>query len=196
MRKICNGKHNISLCTSRNEIPTTHETLTNSPISGTTPRPESCDAERSYLTATPTKSKNNILMTTARSDAQNPQTMEKCSARILFDTGSQRTYITNEMKARLKFRTIKSERINLNTFGNKSNKICEVDLVQLKFVPSYTKKEAFVEAMCVPLICPDLLNQRTVEVARKFRVFGELCLADCCNNDKEGGGGGGGGGIF
>ena len=41
--------------------------------------------------------------------------------------------------------------------------------------------------MCVPLICPDLHNQRTVEVARKVRVFDELYLAGFCNEDREGG---------
>ena len=49
----------------------------------------------------------------------------------------------------------------------------------------YIKKEITIEAICVPLICPNLQNQHTIEIVRNFTNCDELYLANFCNEDED-----------
>ena len=60
-------------------------------------------------------------MPTATAQVANPQRLESTiAARILFDSGSYRTYITEELAEKLKLRCSKPEHLQLATFGSSS----------------------------------------------------------------------------
>ena len=45
---------------------------------------------------------------------------EVVPVRVLFDNGSQRSYLTNSLKTRLGLKPLKKEVVNLNVFGSDS----------------------------------------------------------------------------
>ena len=129
-------ENTVTLCTSREKRPPGRDQPQK------LPNEEGKDkgaTSKERLTAVSTKNKCNILMMTARGEVSNPETLGRRTDRILFDTGSRRTYITSELKSKLKLKTHRNERIILKTCGNKATgKATEVNL---KFVTKYIKKE-------------------------------------------------------
>ena len=75
-------------------------------------------------------------------------------ARILFDTGSQRTFITQEMKHKLKLGTMGSELLDVTTFGTLQGRRKTYDLVALTL--STEVENIKITALVTPVICPPL----------------------------------------
>lgn len=71
--------------------------------------------------------------------------------RVLIDSGSQRTYITNHLKERLGLQPTKTETLKLNTFGGDRfrKKQCEVVKLSLQG----TVEDIEISAVCFPKIC-------------------------------------------
>ena len=83
------------------------------------PESSSPNAEHSTVTNTANsiKGKGTILLQTAQAIATNNTSHISKSVRVLFDNGSQRSYITEQLQSQLKFRPIQNEKLLLNTFG-------------------------------------------------------------------------------
>ena len=76
--------------------------------------------------------------------------------RILFDTGSQRTYVTENLRSKLK--SVQHERLNLNTFGEARYKSQNCDFVHLRLKrPGSGNDETIdISALTFPGICSPL----------------------------------------
>ena len=75
-------------------------------------------------------------------------------ARILFDTGSQRTFITHEMKHKLKLETMGSELLDVATFSTLQGRRKTYDLVTLTL--SAEVGNIKITALVTSVICPPL----------------------------------------
>ena len=75
-------------------------------------------------------------------------------ARILFDTGSQRTFITQDMKHKLELKTMGKELLDVTTFGSfqSTRKTCDI----VSFSLSTEKEDIKIKALVTPIICPPL----------------------------------------
>ena len=62
--------------------------------------------------------KGKVLLQAAEAQAYNEDGSTSVKVRILFDNGSQRTYITNNLQRKLGLTPNKSESTQLNTFGD------------------------------------------------------------------------------
>ena len=51
---------------------------------------------------------------------------------VLFDTGSQRSFVTESVRKRLKLSTLRKETMIVQVFGQNDNKFKEVDIIQIK----------------------------------------------------------------
>ena len=51
---------------------------------------------------------------------------------VLFNTGSQRSFVTESVRKRLKLPTLRKEAMIFQVFGQNDNKVKEVDIVQIK----------------------------------------------------------------
>ena len=71
-----------------------------------------------------------VLMQTAKSEIKNPTNAKSNIVRILLDSGSQRTYITEELANKLQLAKNKEEMIKLVTFGSEKPQI--IKTVQTK----------------------------------------------------------------
>ena len=108
----------------------------------------------------------------------------KTNVNILFDSGSQRTYISSDLRKRLKLQTSRTERIFIKSFGNKSSSVTTVDIVALKIINA--QKIVTIEAICTPIICADLINQNMPCVTSNYPHLKGLTLADSSTNlDKR-----------
>jgi hypothetical protein len=58
--------------------------------------------------------------------------MRSTTIRVLFDTGSQRTYITNSLKSRLGLKPVEKESLRLDTFGDDRVRKETCDIVKLR----------------------------------------------------------------
>ena len=95
---------------------------------------------------------------------------------MLFDTGSQRSYISGELINYLKLSVLRKECIFINTFGKVKPTIKTVDIVQLKvLIPS---KSVVIEAICMSFICSGILSQNVHSVASQYEHLQNLTLAD------------------
>ena len=108
------------------------------------------------------------------------------TTRILFDTGSQRTYITENLRKLLKLKTIRTENIIINTFGKLHEpKLETLDVVQAKVKHRFTNEYTFIEALCYPLLCKPLRNQEISLAKRSYENLSSLDLADFKEDNSE-----------
>ena len=95
---------------------------------------------------------------------------------IIFDSGSQTTYVTDSLRKRLKLQTMRTERIIINTFGNDEIKAQDTDIVLTKLCTD--SKIFFVEAICSPIICTDLASLNQNFASKEYEHLKNLNFAD------------------
>ena len=83
-----------------------------------------------------------ILIQTAKEETFNIESDEKLTTRLLLDSGSEYTYITDNFRKLLKLKTKRTEKVLIKTFGQINGS--QMQVLQNEFV--------FIEALCVPVI--------------------------------------------
>ena len=102
---------------------------------------------------------------------------------LIFDCGSQRIYVSDKLRKQLKLSTLRSEKICINTFGNKESVTKMIDVVPLKFV---LKNEIIqIECLCTSLICNDIVNQHIMSISSSYPHLKNLSLADSSNSKNR-----------
>ena len=74
------------------------------------------------------KWKRTVLLQTAKAVATNEDGTRSTNVRIIFDNGSQRSYVTNSLELRLNLKPCKTETLHLNTFRKQN---CDVVKIRL-----------------------------------------------------------------
>ncbi|PFX11353.1 hypothetical protein AWC38_SpisGene24962, partial [Stylophora pistillata] len=129
----------------------------------------------STVTATSTaRAKGGILLQTAAAIATNEDRSKSITVQILFDNGSQRSYVTDFIKAKLGLTATSSETLHLNTFGENAYRTQKCQVVTL---PLRSNKDQYVEisALNFPVICSPL--PKRIDVT-KYPHLIDLDLAD------------------
>ncbi len=80
------------------------------------------------------------------------------TTRGIFDTGSQRTYITCRLHDELDLCTLKTESLSIKTFGSTESQSVSCDVVQLELV-TRNKEMILIMALVVPCISNSLTTQ-------------------------------------
>ena len=113
-----------------------------------------------------------------KGDAVNELTMGKgVKARVILDSRSQRSYITNRLKDELSLPVECQETMLIKTFGSQDKKLQSCDAVCFA-VKLPDGKDMKMSAYSVPLICEPLTGQ-TVTLARKmYKHLNGIHLAD------------------
>ena len=169
----CNGKHNIAICTFSKD-------------KANIPKNENAQNNAQDLTTTTTNvsnNKNNVLLQTATvsiSGVDNKKQFD--NVQLLFDSGSQRSYISEELCISLNLPTLRKETIAINTLGSKEAQVKIIDVVPVRFVSQ--DKVIETECFCTSLICAGLLNQNILLVSSSYPHLKNLSLADT-SKDKN-----------
>ncbi len=129
------------------------------------------------------KSQRRVLLQTARTYAYKGERSEVIPVRVLVDSGSQRSYITTDLQRRLGLKPIKTEVLNLNTFGDAGFSKKECDLVELT-LQGRNGQDVHISALSFNSICSPLPGTINLE---NCPSFSSLDLADYNDetNDQE-----------
>ena len=157
----CHGVHHTSICGGQAR-------QGNPPVESTQPS----------ATMHISNSKNCILLQTARANVSSPSDPSYATAaRLIFDSCSQRSYITHQLKETLNLPVIGNETLSIKTFGEMAPKLQSCEVVQFG-VTTLNGTVIYVTAYVVPVICNPLSNQH-IELARNsYPHLTGLQLAD------------------
>ena len=163
--RCCQGNHHQSICERPFQpVGSTPPVHTNSNLAGESRSTneehtelndkDSSSASVSHTTTTSAKGPYKFLLQTAATYAKGFNDSSPVPVRILLDSGSQRSYVTTALKERLKLAPLKTETLNLNTFGDDRFTKQRCDLVKLSLHGKEDNVE--VSALCFPKICSPL----------------------------------------
>ena len=165
----CNGRHHVSLC-QRAQGQKNVSTSDRGTDSERNPSERQLPSTQMYVgTKTP------VLLQTATAPTYGKSTT--IQARIILDSGSQRSYVTNRLRDRLALETVRTDMISIKTFGSSVEKRQECDLVNLR-VGTRNGGSVKITALAVPLICEPICSQPVNLARENFQHLSGLDLAD------------------
>lgn len=130
--------------------------------------------------------KSSVLLQTAKifvSRADEPN--HRIQARLIFNTGSQRSYVSTRLKNGFQLPTINRETLMIKTFGSETGQLQSSNLVQLCMQGMKWETCLYVNAYSVPIICSSLPNQAVNFAARTYQHLSGLLLADSISADEN-----------
>ena len=107
---------------------------------------------QNITTTSTARSKVQVLLQTAKTCAYVESGTTLLPVRVLLDSGSQRSYITNHLKRKLGMIPIKTETLNLNTFGNDKFSKKDCDLIKLRLQGKHGE-DVNISALSFEAIC-------------------------------------------
>ena len=126
-----------------------------------------------------------VLLKTAKAKLINEALNKGMECRLLFDEGSQRSFISNLTKEKLKLPTLRTEFLNVKTFACKEDNVQRLDVVKFNVVNKFdSSKRISVEAYVVPFVCAPISNQR-IDVAKIKHEFRSLQFADINDSNNS-----------
>ena len=114
--------------------------------------------------------------------AVNEQNQKSVHIRILFDSGSQRTHVTESLRDKLNLKPIRQERLRLNTFGDRNFSTRHCDIVHVCLQKPGSSHSIRVSALCFPVICSSLPSPVTLTNCPHLEG---LELADQLNGSQD-----------
>ena len=178
----CSGKHHVSICgiakctTARQEGGSAISTE----VSG---RREV--QERKSLTTVYVDSNTSVLLQTAIGEVSSVNQLHTgLTMRILFDSGSQRSYMTEHARNKPNLSAVKTEELLIKTFGQENEQLKECDVVEF-CVKGLGVNSSTVQmtAHVVPLICSPLKDQSAQLAQQSYGHLVDLELANCPSVD-------------
>ena len=142
----CKGRHHQSICNASRRYETTEVKIIVAQ--------DEAKADNTTVTAT-TKHDEKVLLQTATAYVYGRNKEERVEVKLLYDNGSQRTYLTEELKKRLSLEAEGSEQLNLNTFGSEQGQRLICNRVKLNIAVE-NGKDVEVSALTHPTICSPL----------------------------------------
>ena len=107
---------------------------------------------QNITTTSTARSTVQVLLQTAKTCAYVENGTTLLPVRVLLDSGSQRSYITNHLKRKLGMIPIKTETLNLNTFGNDKFSKKDCDLIKLPLQGKHGE-DVNISALSFEAIC-------------------------------------------
>ena len=163
--KRCHQKHNTTICEQNNE-PSSSD---NNPIS----------SERTLTTAT-SREKVQVLLQTARASVFGADREKRVGVNVLFDGGSQKSYVAEKLKNKLALKTEGNETINLNMFG--SDKFKKQNCERVEINVDVGDNVVAIKALTFPTICSPMATR--VDLKAYPHIQG-LQLADSFSNGSD-----------
>ena len=191
--KKCKGKHNISICDKDQRISDdkkieklqTHQTSTSTQNDINKDKSYSCNRStenEQALHSVCAQTSSSVLLQTATADIFNADSQSFMRSRLLFDTGSQRSYITANLRNKLGLKIVRKENVIIKTFGELENSIVQrLDVVKFSVKHRKSNQSISIEALCIPEICSPIANQRLKDAA-VLDEFLNLEFADFCDD--------------
>ena len=104
-----------------------------------------------------------MLLQTATAYTYNSTNSKRTKVQILFDSRSQRSYITNELKEKLDLKPTKPETLHLNTFGEEGFKRQKFDMFSLQLQGKDGELDLELSALAFPVICSPVSTRINIQ---------------------------------
>lgn len=191
----CNGRHHISICHANN-LQASSSPMTsnvNSPAPGNQDRAHLQGQDSSVPQRQPTRGPvalyvngaSPIFLQTAKAVIYKPGSPRvRSQVRLLLDSGSQRTYVTTQVKEELGLLSEGRQFILIKTFGSTEERTQTVDIVHFS-AETEQGHEIQLLAYVVPLICEPLQSQAIAQAASSHRHLSGIKLADYSTGDED-----------
>ena len=152
-RKCGSQKHHQSICPELHNNPSPRK-----PQEKSTPTASGDQCEKDGTTTATTNAesanpKRSVLLQTASAVATNEERTKSTTVRILFDNGSQRSYITENLRSKLQLKSLKNKKLNPNTFDESKFKTQNCDVVNLQLQKTEYNNPLTISALTFPVIC-------------------------------------------
>ncbi|XP_045205909.2 uncharacterized protein LOC123558098 [Mercenaria mercenaria] len=173
--------HHRSLCPKKYQKSAINESVNVSEETQETSSPASASEENALLS-----SNEIVLMQTARTQVRSTSDQRKEEVRILLDSGSQRTYITERLAESLKLRKENEQEIRLVTFGSDKPKVIKTMSTKLN-VRLKDGQEMTITANIVPNITGSI-QRKPVKISDRVgfdSLVKNLDLADTMPKDIQ-----------
>ena len=160
----CSGKHHQSICnqhapreatTPSRQSQQTRNNSNDQEITST----ENSNTPDTHTTYVQQESKSRrantiggVMLQTATAIVSSKDGTRSTKVKILFDSGSQRSYIGDKLKSRLNLQPKRTERLHLNTFGERNFRNQKCDVVTLS-LQGKTRSNVRLSALSFPVIC-------------------------------------------
>ena len=160
----CSGKHHQSICnqhapreatTPSRQSQQTRNNSNDQEITST----ENSNTPDTHTTYVQQESKprrantiGGVMLQTATAIASSKDGTGSMKVKILFNSGSQRSYISDKLKSRLNLQPKRTERLHLNTFGERNFRNQKCDVVTLS-LQGKTRSNIRLSALSFPVIC-------------------------------------------
>ena len=157
----CGGRHHVTICKRiRNTLTSRNVVREEAPPCGSDSSQErSRDAGTSAMHSS--NNANSVLLQIARAFVCRLDDHQfGLNAHVIFDSCSQRSYITSQARERLNLPTIGKETLLNKTFGDNSASVKECDVVQL-CVRTLDGMNVYITSYVVPVICSPVSNQQS-----------------------------------
>ena len=99
-------------------------------------------------------------------------------ARLLFDGGSEHSFVLAQLKDSLALPVIGQETLVIKTFGSDQGTLQTCNIVQFCVRSPYNDLSIYVNAYVTPVVCAALRNQATEFAASSYVHLASLPLAD------------------
>ena len=160
----CHGPHHVAICDCSDQPQTGQAQSENVPSVSTS----------MYVD----QSKGSVFLQTATAEVLRPDN-DSCSRsiRLVFDSCSQRSYITENLKTELGLPVIGRDSLLIKTFGQSDARLRSCEIVQVG-IKTACEATVYIQAYVVPVICGPL-TQQPIELAQcSYEHLRGLPLAD------------------
>ena len=173
--KICKGKHHVSICVGPN--PANKETL---PQQQPQPEPNAPTLNvnaASWVGSTGSGDRVALQTALAKVNAK-----KESKVRVLFDTGSHKSFISAKAVSKLNLRPVRSERLGILPFGSREAEFSMREIVQVSLHSLSGEKSVNLECYVVDDIA-DISNSH-VEIAKKhYPHLHEIWFSDVSRSE-------------
>ena len=122
------------------------------------------------------------MLQTARAAIYSPLNDDvSCQARILFDLGSQKSYVSRALKNQSGLIPVRTDKILLKTFGSNEPILKTCEVVQIS-IQCQDELKIFIQAYVVDTVCSPISNQFIEVACSNYPHLWSLPLTDC-NSD-------------
>ena len=130
-------------------------------------------------------SSTTIILQTARATVLNPDGNHSTETRLLFDSWSQRTYCTDDLKKKLNLKKVRTELILLKRFVSDKGVLKELDVVQICVKGKLKAINNYIEALSIPFNCSPVQNQNIDFSEKTTKHLLNSQLADTYDNSNK-----------
>ena len=175
----CRGKHHEAICSQNDQ-----DGGDNNPSENTTVNNPANHVVSSNNLINEGTSKC-ILLQTAQAEVYDVNCNNKALIRVIFDNCSQRSFLKDSLRRKLKLPTIRLETISVKTFASETERTQNLDVVNFKVRCKDLNSVVIVEAYVVPLICAPVSSQRINMAKENHSMLQGLELADNSDTSTE-----------